>query len=109
MWCGYNPLGRRRRSWLLANEWQRQITDPSGTVMTSGQDVVEGQFGVVASDLDQPIPAPALPDTLKLFLGLEVAASRSYVAAADCRWTAATVDGPQGLAASLDATSTAVQ
>ncbi len=66
MW--WNFVGRTHEEIVaFREEWQRQITAADGSVVI-GQDVAEGQFGVVVNDFDQAIPAPAMPPGIKLKL-----------------------------------------
>jgi hypothetical protein len=59
MW--WNFVGRSHDEVVAAREaWQAQITR-DGEVVTDGQDVAEGRFGVVAGDHLPPIPAPPMP------------------------------------------------
>jgi len=65
MW--WNFLARTQEEIVAArSEWQRQITDSRGGVLPDSQQVAEGQFGVVVGDHLPPIPAPALPETVRL-------------------------------------------
>lgn len=48
------------------HEWQRQITRGTGGVVADSQDVLPGQFGTVVGDHLPPIPAPDLPDSIRL-------------------------------------------
>jgi quercetin 2,3-dioxygenase len=59
MW--WNFVGRTHEEVVQAREeWQAQITR-DGTVVTDGQDVADGRFGVVHGDHLSPVPAPPLP------------------------------------------------
>ena len=59
MW--WNFVGRSHEDVVQAREdWQAQITR-DGSVVTDGQDVADGRFGVVHGDHLAPIPAPLLP------------------------------------------------
>jgi quercetin 2,3-dioxygenase len=59
MW--WNFVGRTHDEIVRAREeWQAQITR-NGTVVSDGQDVAEGRFGVVYDDHLPPVPAPPLP------------------------------------------------
>ena len=59
MW--WNFVGRTHDDVVRAREdWQSQITR-DGSVVTDGQDVADGRFGIVVDDHLAPIPAPALP------------------------------------------------
>lgn len=65
MW--WNFLARTHEEIVAAHtEWQRQITDHDGAVLTDSQQVAVGQFGVVIDDHLPPIPAPPLPGNVKL-------------------------------------------
>ena len=66
MW--WNFVGRTHDEIVaFREEWQRQITSADGSIV-NGQDVKEGQFGIVVDDFDQAIPAPELPPGIKLKL-----------------------------------------
>jgi redox-sensitive bicupin YhaK (pirin superfamily) len=43
------------------DEWQAQIT-AGGAVVTDGQDLADGRFGIVVGEHLPPIPAPPLPN-----------------------------------------------
>ena len=59
MW--WNFVGRTHEEIAQAREeWQAQITRDEA-VVTDGQDVAEGRFGVVREDHLPPVPAPPLP------------------------------------------------
>lgn len=65
MW--WNFLASTQEEIVAARtEWQRQISDDSGEILKDSQHVAAGQFGVVIGDHLPPIPAPALPDTVRL-------------------------------------------
>ena len=59
MW--WNFVGRTHDDVVRAREeWQAQITR-DGSVVTDGQDVADGRFGIVVGDHLAPIPAPPMP------------------------------------------------
>lgn len=60
MW--WNFVGRDHDEVVgFRDEWQGQITR-DGAVVSDGQEVAAGRFGVVEGDHTPPIPAPALPN-----------------------------------------------
>ncbi len=60
MW--WNFVGRDHDEIVgFREEWQAQITR-NGAVLSDGQDVADGRFGIVEGDHTPPIPAPALPN-----------------------------------------------
>jgi redox-sensitive bicupin YhaK (pirin superfamily) len=60
MW--WNFVGRSHDEVVaFREEWQVQISR-DGAVVTDGQDVADGRFGIVVGDHLPPIPAPALPN-----------------------------------------------
>jgi redox-sensitive bicupin YhaK (pirin superfamily) len=65
MW--WNFVGRTHEEIVAYRDaWQAQITDPSGAVVADSQDVAEGRFGRVLGDHLPPIPAPPLPNHVRL-------------------------------------------
>jgi quercetin 2,3-dioxygenase len=59
MW--WNFVGRTHDDVVRAREeWQAQITR-DGSVVTDGQDVADGRFGIVVGDHLAPVPAPPMP------------------------------------------------
>lgn len=64
MW--WNFVGRTHEEIEEARaEWQRQIT-ADGDIVGDSQQVRDGLFGVVLDDHHRPIPAPALPNGVRL-------------------------------------------
>jgi redox-sensitive bicupin YhaK (pirin superfamily) len=60
MW--WNFVGRSHDEVVaFREEWQAQISR-DGAVVTDGQDVADGRFGIVVGDHLAPIPAPVLPN-----------------------------------------------
>ena len=60
MW--WNFVGRSHEEIVaFREEWQAQVAS-GGRVVTDGQDVADGRFGVVTGEHLPPIPAPALPN-----------------------------------------------
>ena len=60
MW--WNFVGRNHDEVVaFREEWQAQISR-DGAVVTDGQDVADGRFGIVVGDHLPPIPAPPLPN-----------------------------------------------
>jgi redox-sensitive bicupin YhaK (pirin superfamily) len=65
MW--WNFVGRTHEEIVdYRDAWQAQITDPSGQVVGDGELVAPGRFGRVLGEHLPPIPAPPLPNTVKL-------------------------------------------
>ena len=65
MW--WNFLASTQAEIMAARtEWQRQITDDADEPLLDSQDVAPGQFGVVIGDHLPPIPAPHLPEGIRL-------------------------------------------
>jgi quercetin 2,3-dioxygenase len=61
MW--WNFIGRSHEEIVrYRTEWHEQIVR-DGDLVTGGQDVVEGRFGVVTGEWRAPIPAPTLPNS----------------------------------------------
>jgi len=65
MW--WNFVGRTHEEIVgYRDAWQAQITGASGEVVADSQDVADGRFGRVVGDHLPPIPAPPLPNNVRL-------------------------------------------
>lgn len=65
MW--WNFVGRSHEEIVAYRDaWQAQITTASGAVVADSQEVAEGRFGRVLGDHLPPIPAPSLPNNVRL-------------------------------------------
>jgi redox-sensitive bicupin YhaK (pirin superfamily) len=65
MW--WNFVGRDHDEIVAyRQEWQDQITGPDGTVVADSQLVADGRFGIVTGDHLPPIPAPPMPQGVRL-------------------------------------------
>ncbi|WP_017933033.1 pirin family protein [Nocardioides sp. Iso805N] len=65
MW--WNFVGRTHEEIVgYRDAWQAQITGPTGEVVADSQEVADGRFGRVLGDHLPPIPAPPLPNNVRL-------------------------------------------
>jgi len=65
MW--WNFVGRTHEEIVgYRDEWQAQLTDANGQIVADSQLVADGRFGVVLDDHLPPIPAPPLPQGIRL-------------------------------------------
>jgi len=65
MW--WNFVGRTHEEIVgYRDAWQAQITSASGAVATDGEQVADGRFGRVLGEHRPPIPAPPLPNNVRL-------------------------------------------
>jgi len=65
MW--WNFVGRDHDEIVaFREEWQAQVTGADGEVVPDSQQVAEGRFGVVVGDHLPPIPAPPMPQGVRL-------------------------------------------
>jgi quercetin 2,3-dioxygenase len=65
MW--WNFVGRSHDEIVAYRDaWQAQITGATGELVADSQDVADGRFGRVLGDHLPPIPAPSLPNNVRL-------------------------------------------